>query len=319
MQSAGMARRSPIAAAEWTSAVGAAVLLIVLAWSYCQPLGALASRWWNEPDYLYGFLVPVFAGYLLWTRREMLRDQAWRGNWLGSVFIAAAWAMRWASAYYYHHLLDPASLVPCLIGVALLVGGWSALRWSWPAIVFLIFMIPLPGFLATLLSHPLQRLATMASTYLIQSIGIPAVSRGNIIVLSHEEFGVAEACNGLQMMMMYAAVSVGAAMVFERTAVEKLIIVLSAIPITMVANILRITATVVLCQVFPGEGVKTMFHDMAGWFMMPTAALLLGAELWVLDRAFVVRPETDALAEALAEARQAASASPGGAVHGGTP
>ena len=136
----------------------AALILVVLIWSYGPRSGIWPSRWWNEPDYLYGFLVPVFSGYLLWRRRSMIEAITFRGSWWGLVLIALAGAMRWASAYYFFALPDPMSLVPCLAGVALLVGGWPALRWSWPAILFLAFMVPLPGFVAGLLSHPLQRI-----------------------------------------------------------------------------------------------------------------------------------------------------------------
>ena len=86
--------------------------------------------------------------------------------------------LRWISAYFYFELLDPVSLMAGLAGVALFVGGWRVLRWSWPAIAFLMFMIPLPGFAANLMGHPLQRLATIASTYTIQTVGVSAVAEG---------------------------------------------------------------------------------------------------------------------------------------------
>lgn len=277
-----------------------AVLLGVMAWSYHEALALLVGRWWNDPDYLYGFLVPVVAGYVLWTRRAMLDPTTPAGSWWALIPLAAAALMQWASAYFYHQLLDPASLLPCLAGVALLIGGWAWLRWAWPALAFLAFMIPLPGAVATLLSHPLQRIATTASTYLVQTIGIPSVSHGNIIVLSDTELGVAEACNGLQMIMLFAAVCVGAAMLVRRSTLEKVIIVASAVPITLLANVLRIVVTVILYELFPKSVGHAFFHDLAGWFMMPSAVLLLWGELWVLDRALVERaapaPLTDALA-----------------------
>ena len=121
-----------------------------------------------------------------------------------------------ASSYYYYDLLDPASLVPCLAGLTLFVGGWKAIRWAWPSIVFLVFMVPLPGFLANLMGGPLQRLATVASTFLIQTIGISAVAEGNVISLADSQIGVAEACNGLRNMMLFLAVCVG--LVFDQPA-----------------------------------------------------------------------------------------------------
>ncbi len=294
--------RQKTSLATWAAA---ALLLAVLGWSYYEPLSGLVRRWYNEPDYIHGFLVPVFAGYLLWIRRDMIQRITWKGSWWGLGLLAVAAAMRWASAYFYFALADPVSLVPCLAGVVLFACGWRALWWAWPAVVFLAFMVPLPGFVAGELSHPLQRIGTEASAYLVQTLGIPAVTRGNVIVLPTTELGVVEACNGLRMMMLFFAVCVGGALLMKRTLIEKLIIVVSAVPIAIMANVLRITVTAILYQIFPAKVAEAFFHDLAGWFMMPMAVLLLWAEMWVMEKALAARPDIDPAAETLAKARRA--------------
>jgi exosortase len=273
----------------------AVLILCVLVWSYGSAIWGLMNRWWNEPDYLYGFLVPVFSGYLLWRRRDMLAAIKFRGNWLGLPLLVIAGSMRWASAYYFFALLDPLSLLPCLLGVALLVGGWPALRWSWPAILFLGFMIPLPGFVAGTLSHPLQRIGSICGTFVIQTLGIPSVARGNVIVLPEAELGVAEACNGLPMMMLFFAVCFGATLLSNRTWYEKLIILACAAPIAVAANILRISLTAILYRFGGVELANKVFHDLAGWLMMPLAVVLLWIVLWFLDHALVAPPKKQPL------------------------
>lgn len=264
-----------------------ALIAGVLAWSYWSPLVYLAERWWNEPDYTYGFLVPVFSVYLLWHRRQMLDSVTFHGTWWGLPLIVLAALMRCGSAYLFLNLPDPASIVPCLAGVVLIVAGWPALRWSWPAILFLGFMIPVPGQLAGILSHPLQRVGAMASTAIIQTLGIPSVARGNIIVLPETELGVAEACNGLPMMMLFFAVCLGAVFLSDRRWYEKLVILAAAAPIAVLANVIRITGTAVLYQVSGLDLGNKFFHDLAGWFMMPMAVVLLWILLWILDHALV--------------------------------
>ncbi len=253
-------------------AVGA-VLLAVLAWSYGGALASLVLRWWNEPDYVYCFLVPVFSGYLLWKRRDRMQFTPVRGAAWGIPLLLLAATMRWASAYYYFALLDPMSLVPCLAGLTLLLGGWKAFDWAWPAIGFLVFMVPLPGFAAGLLSHPLQRIGTIASTYLIQMAGIPSFARGNVIVLPQTELGVVEACSGLRMMMLFVAVCAGVALAMKGPVLLRLVVLLSAAPIALVANIARITGTGFLYQVVDAEIADWIFHDIAGFFMMPLAVV----------------------------------------------
>jgi exosortase len=271
----------PAALASWV------LLALVAVYCYWSAMAGLVQRWWTDPDYLYGFLVPAFAGFLLWFRRGLLPGALSTGSAWGLALLAIAALMRFASAYYYYELLDPASLVPCLAGLALFLGGWQVLRWAWPAAALLAFMVPLPGFLATLMSHPLQRMATTASTYVIQTLGIPAVAEGNIISLSEGQIGVAEACSGLRNMMLFIVICVAMALVMRRSLLEKAIIVLSAAPIALIANVVRITATALLHEMARHELATSIYHDLAAWFMMPLAVVLLWMELAILKRVFV--------------------------------
>ena len=276
------------------------LMIAILTWSYASSLVHLSQRWMNEEDYTHGFLVPVFAAYLLWFRRDLLKQGSNRGRWIGAVLIVASAVLRWAAAYYTYELLDPMSLVPCLAGVVLLIGGRRMFRWAWPAVAYLVFMIPLPGAVAGALSHPLQRVATLGSVYLLQVAGIPAVDQGNVIWLTNGKIGVVEACSGLRMLIVFFAITVGATFVIQRAWWEKALIAASAIPIGVAANIIRITATGIVYERVSRELAEKLFHDLAGWLMMPVALILLGVELFLLSRLFLERPMTAPL---LMEAR----------------
>lgn len=214
-----------------------------------------------------------------------------KGSWLGFVFIAASGLFRWGAAYFHYRLLDPFSLIPCLAGISLVFGGRQAIRWSWPAIAFLAFMIPLPGFISGILSHPLQRVATISSVYVLQTIGISAIDQGNVIWLTEGKIGVVEACNGLRMMVVFFAITVGAASVMKCPNWEKLLIAVSAVVIGMISNVTRIAATGIAFETGGQELADMIFHDLAGWLMMPLAMLLLFAELFILSRLFIEAPQ----------------------------
>jgi exosortase len=205
------------------------------------------------------------------------------------VLFALLWM---ASIYFKYHVAARLAILPCMAGLALLAGGWRALHWSWPSIFFLGFMIPLPGFLSDFLRQPLQRVGTLVSAGIIQTIGIPCTPRGNVIVLPSGELGVVEACSGLRMLMLFFAVCVGAAFLLRRAWWENVIIVASAIPIAVAANILRITVTAVLHEWVDTEWADYLFHDLAGLMMMPVGILLLWGELWLLSK-LVVDPGED--------------------------
>jgi len=198
--------------------------------------------------------------------------------------------VRLTSAYYFYLTLDPASLVLFFAGLALALGGWRALHWAWPAIFFLIFMLPLPTVLATALRHPLQRISTECSVFVIQTLGIQAMvsgEGGNVIEMENQHLlNVVEACSGLRMLMLFFAICVGAAFVLRSPWWEKVVIVASAAPIAVLANVVRITTTAVLHHLeFKALAEKTL-HDMAGVLMSPIAVALLAAELSLLHKLF---------------------------------
>jgi exosortase len=148
-------------------------------------------------------------------------------------------------------------------------------------------MLPLPHRLQTAMSMPLRKVATVSSVYLLETLGLPAVARGNVILLNDTRIGVVEACNGLSMLITFFALSTAVALLSRGGAVERVVILLSAVPIALAANILRVTMTAVLYQTAGAETAGVFFHDMAGWLMMPVGLALLGLELLVLRMVLV--------------------------------
>lgn len=276
------------------TAAGWLILAAVVLWAYSRPFSGLLHSWVDYVEYQHGFLVPLFAAVLLWVRRDMLGEATFEGSLWGIPLLGLSLAARWASAYWSLAKLDALSLLPCLAGIALLLGGWRVLRWAGPSIAFLVFMIPLPGAVGGLLSYPLQRVACITSTYAIQLVGIPAFAQGNVIHLPRTDLGVVDACSGLQMMMLFFAVCVGAAFIVRRSFAEKVFLVLSAIPIAVAANVARITLTAILYQTAGPALAQAVFHDLAGWLMMPIAVVMLWLLAGVLSllRIFPMHPDS---------------------------
>jgi exosortase/archaeosortase family protein len=148
-------------------------------------------------------------------------------------------------------------------------------------------MVPLPYRVELALGGPLQRLATRASTIVLQTAGWPALEEGNIITMGHSKIGVVEACNGLSMLTFFFAISVGSILVVRRAWIERTLIIAGAIPIALIANIARITATGLLVESV-GHGVAGLeFHDLAGYLMMPFALALLYIEITLVSHLFI--------------------------------
>jgi exosortase len=263
--------------------IGAAVVATAVVWAYWPTLGTLAGVWSRDAQYSHGWLVPLFAAGLLWYRRDMLESVSTGRRFWGLAILLASAGLRFVGVYFYIPWLDMVSLLPCLVGLVVLWGGMAGLRWAWPGIAFLLFMLPLPWRVGTFMAPTLQRFATITSTYLLQTFGFPAISEGNIILLHESRIGVVEACGGLSMLIVFFALSTAVALMVRRDWLDKIMIVASALPIAVVSNVIRITATAVVHDQC-GSAAGDMFHDIAGWLMMPLALAMLWLELQLLPR-----------------------------------
>ena len=154
-------------------------------------------------------------------------------------------------------------------------------------------MLPLPYTIEVMLSGPLRRIAVIASTYTLQTFGFSAVAEGNIILMESQPILVAEACSGLSMLLTFFALSTGLAIVTKRSFVDKIVIVLSALPIAIIANVARIVLTATLAETVGNQAANYVFHEVAGLMMMSFALCLLGAEVLVMNKLFVERQERD--------------------------
>jgi exosortase len=265
----------------WSILVALVGLLIYVYGNSLDNRGAM--QFWDNPKYSHGWLVPVFTAILLWLRYEPFGPVTIGARWAGVALLAAGLGLRCLTTYYPSHVLEMDSFVPAVMGVFLLVGGWKTIRWAGPAIAFLIFMFPLPGFLDSRLLGPLQKVATLSSTYLLQTMGIPSYSEGNRIVIGEVELGVVEACSGLRMLTIFAALAVAITLVTERPLWERVVIILSAVPIALASNIIRITVTALLYLTVGPDLVERVFHDLDGLFMVPLALGLLYIEFQILS------------------------------------
>lgn len=266
--------------------------LALLVWGFWPTISFLVGKWIEDPQYSHGFLVPGFAAYLLWRKGS---DQLLGGKpsfGIAAGLLVLALAIRWTAGKLLFHQLDVLALLVSLFAVAFAVGGRKLARGAATAIAFLIFMVPLPYEMEQNVGGPLKMVATNASTFLLQTLGYPAVAEGNVIHIDEVTLGVVDACSGLKMLMTFAAFAVGAVLMADRTYFEKGMILVGVVPIAVVVNVLRVTATGVAYTFISDKGTQNFVHDFHGWLMMPAGLGLLWLQLWVLDR-LVIRPTSN--------------------------
>ncbi|MDY3556693.1 exosortase/archaeosortase family protein [Gemmata sp. JC717] len=270
--------RTPAWIATMLSLVGVLTFLYAALFRYC-------FTQWLKPDYSHGFLVPFFAAYLAWYWRAWAPERIrWPEPWGlafiavgGSLFVLAG-ALNIAKEW-----LQGLSLVINVCGAVLLLGGWKALKWLWPAAAFLLFMFPLPYKVEHRFGWELQKAASVASEYVLQTIGYATYREGIVLTVRDHTLRVEEACSGLSMLLTFAALATGMAILVKRPVLDRVLILASAVPVAVLSNVLRIALTGVLYNEAGKELGDRVFHDFAGWMMMPLALLVLWGELKLLD------------------------------------
>jgi exosortase len=291
-----------------------AVALAVLGWAFWPTLRELFDTWVTQPDYSHGPLVPLFALYLLAKRKQVAATPPRPWPVLGFAVLAFAILLRLAGSATSFLPLEGVAFILCLTGLAVLAGGKAALVRFWPPLVFLLFMIPLPYEMSRLLGAQLQEIGTLATTFLLQCLGQPALAEGNRILIGNVTLNVVEACSGLRMLMTFFAFSTAAVFLMDRHWVVKTLVLASAVPIALVTNILRITATG-LAHVWLADGddktrLLGFIHDFNGWMMMPVGLLFLVLELWLFKHLLIERSAVSSQPLARPKAAPVASARP---------
>ena len=256
------------------------VLGLCMLWGLWSILLEMQHRWAVDPTYSHGHLVPLAALVVLAARRNRCPGFSTALQGTGLFWILTGVAAQLGGMLVYFRWLAGTSLLFYVSGIVVLVGGWVLWRWAAPAIGILVFMIPLPFRIDTALQQPLKRVASLLSCYALQTLGVTAFWERNIIVMSdaHQnvvELGVVDACSGLKMFLVFFCLSTVVAILATDRGTIRALLILSAPPIAIVCNVVRITTTGLLYAWVGERWGNLVFHDLAGWVMMPLALVLL--------------------------------------------
>ncbi len=253
-------------------------------WAYWPILAKIVRAWERQPDYSHGYFVVPLAIFFLWARRDRFPGVASGFAWPGLVMIALSIGVRVSAALFYIDAVDGWSILLWAGGAVWPLGGWRVFRWSLPSVLFLWFMIPLPFKAERILSFPLQTVATKLSCWVLQFLGQPALAEGHTILIGENRLEVAQACSGLRIFVGIAALAFAYVVLVRRPLWEKAMLLVSIVPIALIANSSRIVVTGLLQQIWSDEAAQTFSHDVAGYVMIPFAALLCALVLWFLGR-----------------------------------
>ena len=214
-----------------------------------------------------GFLVPLFAGFLLWDRRAAVQRAEVEPSWAGVPVLLFGIVTVFFGVYGAELFLSRVSFVITTAGLIWTFFGLGVLRAVRFPLAVLLLAIPFPAILFNQITFPLQLLASQLASSLLPLLGVPVFREGNVIQLPVMKLEVAEACSGIRSLMSLFTLAVFYGYFLEKTTVRRWILALASIPIAVAANALRIVGTGLCVQYWDPSKGEGFFHEFSGWVM----------------------------------------------------
>jgi len=135
--------------------------------------------------------------------------------------------------------------------------------------------------------------ATVASALLNLVPDLDAAANGVLIDVFYKgrslepALDVAEACSGMRLLLAFMALGVAMAYLHERPLWQRLVLVVSTVPIAILCNIIRVTITGFIYILIHPKYAQGVYHDMLGMAMLPLAFGLYGFLAWFMSNLFI--------------------------------
>jgi exosortase D (VPLPA-CTERM-specific) len=236
---------------------------------------------WQTEEYSHGILIPFIAVLLAWHRLAKIKPSLKPSYW-GLGWLATAGAMQMAAQLSGFDMAAQYSLVIALTGISLAFFGERATAAIAPALVYLLFAIPLPHLIEADLSGDLQLLSSTLGVAPLDWIGIPVFQQGNVIDLGGYRLQVVEACNGLRYIFPLMSFGYLVAFLLKDKFWKRAVLFLSTIPIAILLNALRITFIGLTVDLWGTHMAEGFLHVFEGWSVFLICIAVLMGETWGL-------------------------------------
>jgi exosortase len=237
-------------------------------------------------------LIPFVSAYLLFVRRKEIFANIEYAFVLGAA-VAGVGVLLYGIARMVPMGLnknDFSALVTLaalffVVGAFILLFGLRAFRAARFALLFLLFMVPVPTALMDGMIRILQVGSTEFVALLFAIAPVPVLREGFVFHLPNISIEVAPQCSGIRSSMALVITSVLAGHMFLKSGWNKALLVLAVIPVTMLKNGIRII-TLSLFAVYVDTRILTnsALHTDGGVVFFVLALLLMAPILFVLRR-----------------------------------
>jgi exosortase B len=247
--------------------------------AYFPTLKSLIDGPWQTEQEGHGPLIIAAAGYLVWQSRDRLK----------AALISPAPVAGWSVLLFGLLIMFLArtqgvlavevfSAIPVIAGCVLLLAGWHVVRVLAFPILFLFFSIPAPDWMIDAATVPLKVFISDVVTRVLYAAGYPVAQNGVMIMIGSYQLLVKDACSGMNSIFALSAIGVFYVYAFRSDSKVRGFLLLAAIiPITILANFIRVVALVLIAYYGGVDQLEGMLHDLTGIALFIVAVVLMFA------------------------------------------
>jgi exosortase B len=237
----------------------------------------LMQTTWQTEENGHGPIIVIVVCWLFWQKRHDIINAPVKPSavlgWISLILSLLAFIVGRSQSI---DTIEVAALVPMLIGVLLLMRGWQAVRAAWFPLLFLLFLIPLPGLLVEIITGSLKQHVSGVAEEILYAAGYPIARMGVMLSIGQYKLLVADACSGLNSMFSLSALGLLYLYLMKyRSWLHNGLLLLAVLPIAFAANVIRVMALVLITYYFGDEAGQGFAHAAAGMVLFVAALMLL--------------------------------------------
>jgi len=257
-------------------------ILLGLVLMYAVVYQGLAQTTWRDQDQAHGPIIVMVVLYLFWMDRAFFfqKSAAEKPAPLSGWLVLLLGLMLYIAGRVFEiQIFELGSQMLVLAGIFLITRGWIAIRTFWFALFFLVFMIPLPGFIVDAVTLPMKIAVSYVAEYLLYALNYPIARSGVVLQIGQYQLLVADACAGLHTLVSLEALGLLYLNIIRSSSMfRNVTLAILIIPISFTANVIRVITLTLITYYFGDAAGQGFMHGFAGMLLFVVALMLI---IWI--------------------------------------
>jgi exosortase B len=247
-----------------------------LAAMYFPTFRDLFNGLWAGDQQGHGPIVLAVSIWLLWKKVPQIFSAPLQPTHAGWVVLSIGLLLYIIGRSQDILIFEVGSIILNIASITLVLRGTAALNQLWFPLVFMAFMIPLPGVFVDALTQPMKTGVSYAVESVLYAAGYPISRSGVILQIGQYQLLVADACAGLNTLFTLEALGLlYLNLVRHESVARNIVLAICIVPISFAANIIRVIALTLITYHLGDEAGQGFLHGFAGMILFMAALLLI--------------------------------------------